>query len=120
VNKHGAEHVINWELASTAEGRQLISKYKQIEPYMEPPFVVEVLAKAASPSSNGDEAANGEPSDTAEDGEEKVGKRQPRPLPSARSKLNSSRNQTLATSSTMCSMRAAKTSPSSVIKAWAK
>jgi len=81
VNKHGAEHVINWELASTAEGRQLISKYKQIEPYMEPPFVVEVLAKAASPSSNGDEAANGEPSDTAEDGEEKVGKKTAKAAP---------------------------------------
>ena len=47
VNKHGAEHVINWELASSAECRQLIAKYKQIEPYMEPPFVVETLVKAA-------------------------------------------------------------------------
>src|SRR4029077_8726038 len=53
VNKHGAEHVINWVLASSAECRQLISKYKQIEPYMEPPFVVETWAKAA-PASNGD------------------------------------------------------------------
>ncbi len=55
VNKHGAEHVINWELASSAECRQLIAKYKQIEPYMEPPFVVETLAKAA-PAGNGDGA----------------------------------------------------------------
>ena len=47
VNKHGAEHVINWVLSSSAECRQLISKYKQIEPYMEPPFVVETLVKAA-------------------------------------------------------------------------
>jgi DNA gyrase subunit B len=81
VNKHGAEHVINWELASTAECRQLISKYKQIEPYMEPPFVVEVVAKAASASGNGDEAANGEPSDTAEDGEEKAGKKTAKTAP---------------------------------------
>ncbi len=81
VNKHGAEHVINWELASTAECRQLISKYKQIEPYMEPPFVVEVMAKAASASGNGDEAANGEPSDTAEDGEEKAGKKTAKAAP---------------------------------------
>jgi DNA gyrase subunit B len=81
VNKHGAEHVINWELASTAECRQLISKYKQIEPYMEPPFVVEVVAKAASASGNGDEAANGEPSDTAEDGEEKAGKKTAKAAP---------------------------------------
>ena len=41
VNSQGAEHLINWELASTAEYRQLLSKFKQIEPYMEPPFVVE-------------------------------------------------------------------------------
>jgi DNA gyrase subunit B len=81
VNKHGAEHVINWELASTAECRQLISKYKQIEPYMEPPFVVEVVAKAASASGNGDEAANGEPSDKAEDGEEKAGKKTAKAAP---------------------------------------
>jgi len=81
VNKHGAEHVINWELASRAECRQLISKYKQIEPYMEPPFVVEVVAKAASASGNGDEAANGEPSDTAEDGEEKAGKKTAKAAP---------------------------------------
>src|SRR5712692_2182466 len=45
VNSQGAEHVINWELVSSPECRQLISKYKQIEPYMEPPFVVETLAK---------------------------------------------------------------------------
>jgi DNA gyrase subunit B len=68
VNKHGAEHVINWELASSAECRQLISKYKQIEPYMEPPFIVESIAKAApAGSDNGDEA-------TTEDGEKKLAK----------------------------------------------
>src|ERR1700724_2371750 len=81
VNKHGAEHVINWELASTAECRQLISKYKQIEPYMEPPFVVEVLAKAVSASSDGDQAADGEPSDAAEDGEQKAGKKTAKSAP---------------------------------------
>jgi DNA gyrase subunit B len=65
VNKHGAEHVINWELASSAECRQLITKFKQIEPYMEPPFVVETLAKAAPASSSGDGAdAEGEAVET--------------------------------------------------------
>src|SRR5882724_5516490 len=53
VNSQGAEHVINWELASTPECRQLISKFKQIEPYMEPPFVVESVPRASS-KSNGD------------------------------------------------------------------
>jgi DNA gyrase subunit B len=57
VNKHGAEHIINWELASSAECRQMITKYKQIEPYMEPPFVVETLAKAAAPTNGDGEAA---------------------------------------------------------------
>ena len=31
VNSQGAEHLINWELASTAEYRQMLSKFKQIE-----------------------------------------------------------------------------------------
>ena len=48
VNSQGAEHLINWELASTAEYRQLLSKFKQIEPYMEPPFVIETVAKSGS------------------------------------------------------------------------
>jgi DNA gyrase subunit B len=64
VSSHGAEHVISWELASTPECRQMIAKYKQIEPYMEPPFVVEAVAKAGS--SNG-----GEDGEAAEKGDEK-------------------------------------------------
>jgi len=59
VNKHGAEHSISWELASSAECRQMISKYKQIETFMEPPFVVETLVKAA-PANGGGEAVEGE------------------------------------------------------------
>jgi len=47
TNSQGAEHVINWELASTPEYRQLMSKFKQIEEFMEPPFVVETIAKAS-------------------------------------------------------------------------
>src|SRR5579863_170168 len=62
VNKHGAEHVINWELASSAECRQLISKYKLIEPYMEPPFVVETLVKTAPADGDG-EAGEAEAAD---------------------------------------------------------
>jgi DNA gyrase subunit B len=70
VNKHGAEHVVNWVLVSSAECRQMIAKYKQIEPYMEPPFVVETLAKSAPATSSGD-GAEGEAA--AEDkGEKKV------------------------------------------------
>jgi DNA gyrase subunit B len=47
VNSQGAEHVINWELASSPECRQLIAKFKQIEQYLEPPFVVESVVKPA-------------------------------------------------------------------------
>jgi DNA gyrase subunit B len=64
LNSQGAEHLINWELASTPEYRQLIAKFKQIEPYMEPPFVIETLAKGSA-SGNG-AGADGETS--AEDG----------------------------------------------------
>jgi DNA gyrase subunit B len=63
VNKHGAEHVINWELVSSAECRQLISKFKQIQPFMEPPFVVETLVKAA-PANGNSEAAETEAEDS--------------------------------------------------------
>jgi DNA gyrase subunit B len=47
VNGQGAEHRINWELASTPDCRQLITKFKQIEEYLKPPFMVESLPKAA-------------------------------------------------------------------------
>ncbi|MGD0791406.1 MAG: DNA topoisomerase (ATP-hydrolyzing) subunit B [Terriglobales bacterium] len=45
VNAQGAEHIVNWELASTPECRQLIAKFKQIEQYLEPPFMVESVVK---------------------------------------------------------------------------
>jgi len=61
MNSQGAEHVINWEVASSAEYRQMTSKFKQVEPYMEPPFVVEIAPRgAAAASEDGDEAAEAE------------------------------------------------------------
>ncbi len=48
LSSQGAERLINWELASMPECRQMISKFKQIEAYMEPPFVVETVAKGAA------------------------------------------------------------------------
>jgi DNA gyrase subunit B len=53
VNAQGSEHVINWELVSSPECRQLISKFKQIEANLEPPFVVETVAKANPANGNG-------------------------------------------------------------------
>jgi len=52
LNSQGAEHLINWELASAPEYRQMLAKFKQIEPYMEPPFIVETLSKGSA-SGNG-------------------------------------------------------------------
>jgi DNA gyrase subunit B len=66
VNSQGAEHLINWELASTAEYRQLLSKFKQIEPYMEPPFVVETVAKGSSANTNSEESNEAEDGDKAQ------------------------------------------------------
>jgi DNA gyrase subunit B len=63
LNAQGAEHLINWELASTAEYRQLLSKFKQIEPYMEPPFVVETVAKSAAATASAEDQADGEVED---------------------------------------------------------
>jgi len=61
VNSQGAEHVVNWELASSAEYRQMTSKFKQVEAYMEPPFVVEIAPRgAAAASEDGDESAEAE------------------------------------------------------------
>ena len=64
VNSQGAEHLINWELASTAECRQLLSKFKQIEPYMQPPFVIEAVTDD-TPVNGAAEEASGEDTETA-------------------------------------------------------
>jgi len=78
VNAQGAEHFINWELASIPECRQLISKYKQIAEYLEPPFVVETIVKTSA-KANGDAEP---PSDAelaeAEKAEKKTGKVPPK------------------------------------------
>src|SRR5439155_5593 len=63
VNSQGAEHMLNWELASTPEYRQLLSKFKQIEANMEPPFVVETVAKAAPTNGNAEELSDAERED---------------------------------------------------------
>ena len=69
VNSQGAEHMISWEIVSTPECRQLISKYKQIEPYMEPPFVVETIAKATGANSKATDDASEDETGEAEEAE---------------------------------------------------
>jgi DNA gyrase subunit B len=62
VDSQGAEHIINWELASTPECRQLTAKFKLIEQYLEPPYVVEVKPQAKKGVAGGaeEEAADEE------------------------------------------------------------
>jgi DNA gyrase subunit B len=75
VNHQGAEHVINWELASTPEYRQMLAKFKQIEPYMDPPFIVETLAKgSAAGNGAGPDGAEEEDATADDDGSDRVGK----------------------------------------------
>jgi DNA gyrase subunit B len=86
VTSQGAAHVINWELASSPECRQMISKFKQIEPYMEPPFVVETVARVSAASGDGNESEDGEAAEkpVAEKGVEREGKAEkktPKPAP---------------------------------------
>jgi len=50
VDSQGAERRIDWTLASSPEFRQMMAKYSQIKQYLEPPFLVEYAAKAASES----------------------------------------------------------------------
>jgi DNA gyrase subunit B len=63
INNQGTERVVNWELISAPEYRQLLTKFKQIEPYMEPPFMVESVAK---------DSAGAEPDEDSGEGEENL------------------------------------------------
>src|SRR2546423_5622636 len=62
TDSQGAERFVNWELASAPEYRQMMSKYKQIEQYMQPPFVVELTPRSEKSKKEEEEieAAEGE------------------------------------------------------------
>jgi DNA gyrase subunit B len=55
LNSQGAEHKLNFELVSTPEYRQMMSKYKQIAEFMEPPYVIELTPAAPTTAANADE-----------------------------------------------------------------
>ncbi len=48
TNNQGAGYVINWELATSASCRQMLAKYRLIEDNLQPPFVVEHVAKTSA------------------------------------------------------------------------
>ena len=92
VNHQGAEHIINWELASTPEYRQMLSKFKQIEPYMEPPFVVETVAKGAV-SGNDADGSDGDESTSEVSAEETDGENAPKKAAKTGAKKSSAKNE---------------------------
>ena len=73
VDSQGAERVINWELITSPEYRQMISKYKQIANYMEPPFVIEHAPRAEKTKAG--EAEEAEAAENEAGKQEKAGKR---------------------------------------------
>ncbi len=85
VSNQGTERLINWELVSTPEYRQLIAKFKQIEPYMEPPFMVETIAKESTSSEAAEEAEADAEGESLEQKAEKT-REEIRPCKSARKK----------------------------------
>jgi DNA gyrase subunit B len=48
TDAQGATRCIDWNLASSAEFRQMMSKYSLIKEFLEPPFLVEYASKAAA------------------------------------------------------------------------
>jgi DNA gyrase subunit B len=50
VSSQGIPHVINWELASAPEYRQMMAKFKQIEQYLQPPYFIETVKKESAAS----------------------------------------------------------------------
>jgi DNA gyrase subunit B len=62
VDSQSAEHKLNYELASTPEYRQMMTKFKSIAEYMQPPYVVELL-HSSGPSGNTEELSDAEKAD---------------------------------------------------------
>ncbi len=48
VDSQGARRCIDWNLASSPEFRQMMSKYAQIKEFLEPPFLIEFASKSAA------------------------------------------------------------------------
>src|SRR5207237_4708878 len=73
TDSNGAERKINWALVSAPEYRQLMAKFKQVEQYMQPPFVIESAQKAGAK----EQAAEAEEPVEAEIDEPEKGKKPP-------------------------------------------
>jgi DNA gyrase subunit B len=78
TDAQGAERAINWEMAHTPEYRQMMAKFKQIEQYLEPPFVIERQAKVVAAAHAEEEA---ELSEVEKEDREKAAKKAPKASP---------------------------------------
>jgi DNA gyrase subunit B len=56
TDSQGAHRCIDWALASSPEFKQMMSKYILIKSFLEPPFLIEFAAKAATAESVAEEA----------------------------------------------------------------
>jgi DNA gyrase subunit B len=56
TDAQGAERYIKWELASSPEFRQMMSKYTLIKEFLEPPFLIEFATKGAAAGTSAAEA----------------------------------------------------------------
>jgi DNA gyrase subunit B len=74
VNSQGAEYLINWEMMSAPEFRQLFAKFKLIEANLEPPFVVETITKASAAANDNESEAEEEMSEERESPSKKSAK----------------------------------------------
>ncbi len=83
VNAQGAEHVISWELAASPGYRQMMAKFKQIEAYMEPPFVIEFKGRDTTSAAKEEEDL----SDTEKAELEKAEKKAPKAAKRAKAEI---------------------------------
>ncbi len=60
TDSQGATRRIDWELAHSAEYRQMLAKYKQIEEFLQPPFVIEVATKEKAEKATPDGETSGD------------------------------------------------------------
>jgi len=56
TDSQGAHRCIDWALASSPEFKQMMSKYILIKSFLEPPFLIEFAAKAATPETAAEDA----------------------------------------------------------------
>ncbi len=91
TNAQGAVHAINWELATSPEYRQMMSKFKLIQDFMQPPFVIEFKSRETAKDKKEEEV---EISDAEKADLEKAEKKAPKAAPKRRADAEPVEKQT--------------------------